>query len=293
MRVAVNGVKLFFDVDGMSLVPDGAELIRRPTLLVIHGGPGMDHSLLKPAFAPLSELAQVIWLDLRGHGRSDEVDAAGWTLQQCAEDIAGFCERVELDLPVLAGASVGGAAAALAAARHPDLFAGAILTSTPVGLRLAEMLDAFERLAGADVREQAERYWQDVASTEHAAAYRRTCLPLYSREPLNPAVMARAILRPEIASAFYAGPEWQALDLCKLAPLIRCPTLVISGADDPVAPVAAARELVRALPSGLGELLEIDGARHVLFEDAPAELQAAATRFLGRLPRRTAASGTT
>jgi pimeloyl-ACP methyl ester carboxylesterase len=291
MRVTVNGVKLFFDVDGMSLVPDGAELARRPTLLVVHGGPGMDHSLLKPAFAPLSELAQVLWLDLRGHGRSEQVDAADWTLSQCAEDIAELCKQLELDLPVLAGASVGGTAAALAAARHPDLFAGAILTSTPVGLRLAEMLDTFERLGGLEAREQAERYWRDVANAEHAAGYRRTCLPLYSRKPLDPAVMARAIVRPEIASAYYAGPEWNALDLCEIAPLIRCPTLVISGADDPVAPVAAARELVGALPTGLGELLEIDGARHVLFEDAPAELRGAATRFLDRLSDRPATTG--
>ena len=63
-------MKLFFDVEGASLAPSGPEMRSKPTLLLLHGGPGMDHSLFRPAFSALADVAQVVYLDHRGQGRS-------------------------------------------------------------------------------------------------------------------------------------------------------------------------------------------------------------------------------
>lgn len=41
----------FFDVEGASLVPDGPSMREKPTLLLLHGGPGFDHSIYKPAYS--------------------------------------------------------------------------------------------------------------------------------------------------------------------------------------------------------------------------------------------------
>jgi len=71
MHVLVNGVRLFFDVEGLGLVPDGPRMRQRPTVLLLHGGPGFDHTMYKPAFSALAEVAQVIYYDHRGQGRSD------------------------------------------------------------------------------------------------------------------------------------------------------------------------------------------------------------------------------
>jgi proline iminopeptidase len=92
MRVQVNDVRLFFDVDGLKLVPDGALLRDRPTLLLLHGGPGFDHSLFKPQFSELTDIAQLVYLDLRGNGRSDHGSRDCWTLQHWAEDVHVFCD---------------------------------------------------------------------------------------------------------------------------------------------------------------------------------------------------------
>jgi pimeloyl-ACP methyl ester carboxylesterase len=43
----------------------------KPTLLLLHGGPGFDHSIYKPTYSSLADCAQVIYLDHRGNGRSD------------------------------------------------------------------------------------------------------------------------------------------------------------------------------------------------------------------------------
>ena len=63
-------VRLFIDVEGCGLVPDGATLRAKPTLILLHGGPGYDHSSFKPIFSQLADVAQIIYIDHRGHGRS-------------------------------------------------------------------------------------------------------------------------------------------------------------------------------------------------------------------------------
>jgi proline iminopeptidase len=79
MHVEVNGTRLWFDVDGPALAPDGPSLRERPTVVLLHGGPGsFDHSYFKPEFARLAEAAQVVYLDLPGHGRSEWGDPASW-----------------------------------------------------------------------------------------------------------------------------------------------------------------------------------------------------------------------
>jgi pimeloyl-ACP methyl ester carboxylesterase len=70
MRVRVGDVRLFFDMEGPSLVVEGPAMRERPTLLLLSGGPGFDHTVFKPAYSRLAEVAQVIYLDFRGHGRT-------------------------------------------------------------------------------------------------------------------------------------------------------------------------------------------------------------------------------
>ncbi len=41
MRIKVNGSELFVDIDGAQWVPDGSDMRRRPTLVLLHGGAGV------------------------------------------------------------------------------------------------------------------------------------------------------------------------------------------------------------------------------------------------------------
>ena len=70
MRVLVNGIHLFFDVEGASLVRDGPSMREKSTLLLLHGGPGFDHSIYKPAYSSWPT-RPVIYPNHRGNGRSD------------------------------------------------------------------------------------------------------------------------------------------------------------------------------------------------------------------------------
>jgi pimeloyl-ACP methyl ester carboxylesterase len=52
MRIEIEpGVRLFVDIEGAGLVADGARMRDKPTLILLHGGPGYDHSGFKPLFS--------------------------------------------------------------------------------------------------------------------------------------------------------------------------------------------------------------------------------------------------
>ncbi|MGH2573118.1 MAG: alpha/beta fold hydrolase [Actinomycetota bacterium] len=93
MHCEVNGTRLWFDVDGPGLVPDGQKTREPPTIVLVHGRPGSDdHSYFKPDFAHLPLEGQVVYLDLRGHGRSAWGDPADWSSAVCADDLRALIE---------------------------------------------------------------------------------------------------------------------------------------------------------------------------------------------------------
>jgi len=50
VRIEVNGCRLYVDIVGSGLVADGPRMVERPVVFLLHGGPGFDHSSMKPAF---------------------------------------------------------------------------------------------------------------------------------------------------------------------------------------------------------------------------------------------------
>ena len=166
MHVEVNGTRLWFDVDGAALVADGSAMRERPTVVLLHGGPGsFDHSYFKPDFARLAEAAQVIYLDLRGHGRSEWGDPAAWSFETCADDVRAFCDALSIAKPVVYGHSLGGFVAMLYAARHAGHPGALVLQSTFARFDLDRIVEEFRVRGGDEIAEIAGRaYGGDSAS---------------------------------------------------------------------------------------------------------------------------------
>src|SRR3954470_18509965 len=81
MRIEISpGLRLYVDVEGLKHVPDGAALREPPTLILLHGGPGFEPSSYQPRFSELADVAQIVYVDHRGHGRSDRCGPEQWTL---------------------------------------------------------------------------------------------------------------------------------------------------------------------------------------------------------------------
>jgi hypothetical protein len=65
VRVSVGEVTLFFEVFGQEWVFTGSTMERRPALIGLHGGPGVDGTGLRYALARLTDVAQVVVPDQR------------------------------------------------------------------------------------------------------------------------------------------------------------------------------------------------------------------------------------
>jgi pimeloyl-ACP methyl ester carboxylesterase len=89
MHILVNGFRLFVDVEGLGLVPDGAQMRQKPMLILLHGGPGFDHSGFKPGSSQQSGIVQIVDVDHRGNGRGEHGDPAHWNLAQWGDDVRG------------------------------------------------------------------------------------------------------------------------------------------------------------------------------------------------------------
>ena len=169
MRIQIGKSKLFFDIEGAKLRPDGPRMREVPTVILLHGGPGFDHSSFKPALSPLADIAQVVYLDHRGQGRSDSSTPDRWTLDHWADDVKAFCDALEIERPVVMGTSFGGFVAMAYATRHPEHPGKLILSSTAARQRLDRSLARFERLGGLHAREVAEEFWSHPTDESRAS----------------------------------------------------------------------------------------------------------------------------
>lgn len=278
MHVSIGDCRLFFDVEGAKLVADGPTMRERPTLLLLHGGPGFDHSSYKPGFSPLADVAQLVYLDHRGNGRSDPSTPDRWTLAQWGDDVRAFCDALGIVKPVVLGNSFGGMVAMAYATRHPEHPGKLILSSTSARQRLDRVLAAFERLGGAEAREAARRYWQ-APGKDTLPDYARLCFPLYSRAPRDPDANARTVWNFDVMFHFGGGEDMR-FDLLADLARVRCPTLVLGGEDDPICPIGDQEDIAAALPAGLVQLERFAGCGHGVFRDDPPRALAAIRRFL-------------
>ena len=210
MRITVNDTALYFDVEGAGLVPDGAAMRARPTIVALHGGPGFDHAYFKPALSTLTDTAQIVFLDLRGQGRSDRPPVETCTLEQMADDVAAFCRTLGIHRPVVLGHSAGGFVALHLAVRHPDLAGRLILVDTAAAT--AGMGDAMGRLEaryGAAARAAGERLFGGDFSAEAFADFGRLVFPAYFHNPATAGEMIAAMGRtgfvPEVAKLLLPG----------------------------------------------------------------------------------------
>ena len=280
MRVEVEpGVRLFVDVEGCGLVPDGPVMREKPTLILLHGGPGFDHSSFKPFFGRLADIAQVVYVDHRGHGRSDRCAPAHWNLDTFADDVVRLCHSLGIVKPVVLGQSYGGFVAQRYLARHPTHPGRVILSSTSHHFGLDRKLAMFERLGGAAAREAARAFWTDPTPTTWDD-YERLCRPHYNTTPpADPQAKARTVAVDDIL--FHtAGHEMPTMDLRPGLAAVQCPVLVMHGDADPVTPIEDAREIVAALPPQWVQFQAFAHVGHGAWRDQPEAALAVLRRFV-------------
>jgi proline iminopeptidase len=267
VRVSIGDVRLYFDVDGPKLVPSGPWMIERPTLLLLHPGPGFDHTVYKVQLGELlAEWAQVVFLDQRGHGRSDRTPLERLTLESWADDVRAFCDALAIEKPVVMAHGFGALVAATYAARNPDHPARLVLINPAARILTERSVAVYERLGGPEAADVIRRFREEPGE-ETFARFLRTCFPLVTNYELSAELSVRADWSPE-ALIHWHRQVAPFLDLRELLGRIRVPTFVVAGEDDPEMTLEGAREAAAAIRPDLVRFKSYAKARHAVFRDA-------------------------
>ncbi len=280
-----DGTKLWFDIEGMGLVPDGDVMRQRPTLIVMHGGPGGDHNGFKPAFSAMADTCQVLYYDHRGHGRSDRSTPDDWNLDRWADDVVEMCAALDIDRPFVLGLSFGGFVAQRLASRHPGFAAGYVLLSTASFKDSEAIYEMFARLGGPEAESVARAFWEaptQQAMAELAISYVKTCGPLYTQAPGNHFLNRRTINNNDVLTHFN-HTEAPTMNLLGELAAVSEPVLIAHGELDPVTPMVGAERMAAALPEHLVRFERFAGSGHGVFRDEPEALFAVLRSFLVEL----------
>jgi pimeloyl-ACP methyl ester carboxylesterase len=116
MDAQVGDLSIYYEIHGEG----------RPTLL-LHGA-YMTAGMFGPLLPGLAGTRQVIVPELRGHGRTADVEGP-ITYEQMADDTAGLIRHLELESADIVGFSMGGGVALQLAIRHPELVRKLVIAS--------------------------------------------------------------------------------------------------------------------------------------------------------------------
>lgn len=269
MYAHINGVALYFDIVSSGLAVDPSGDREKAVLFVQHGGPGSDHSYFRPFLDELGEVAQVVYVDHRGTGRSGDAPLETYTVEQMADDLEALRMRLGIERIVLLGHSYGGMVAQVFAVKYPASLQKLILSNTaPDWGFWEEAQEIAERIATPEQREVFRDLFEGtISSQEEYREWKAKCTPLYYRAP-NPELFAaltnRAKGRFEVATHMMAHelPTFSVIDRLHQ---ISVPTLVLAGAYDWVTPPSQSERIVQRVPNAEYVLFEQSG--HQVFAD--------------------------
>src|SRR4051794_24386230 len=89
-------------------------------LIVLHGGPGLDHTMFGGWLDPLGDACRLLLVDERAQGRSDPAPRETWTLEHHARDVDALATALGLERYAVLGHSFG----AFIALQHAVDFSG-------------------------------------------------------------------------------------------------------------------------------------------------------------------------
>jgi proline iminopeptidase len=157
--------------------------------------------------------------------------------------------------------------ALLYAARHPGHAGALVLQSTMGRFDLSRIVDGFRRAGGDGIAQIAERSFGGDSSV--AAGEWDRVSRLFGPWVPGPTEQARKIINQPVN--LLGMDLLRRFDVLDQLSRIQCPTLVCVGELDPVTPVAAAREIVDAMPAGTATLEVLKGAGHFAWRDVPEQ----------------------
>jgi len=300
-----NDIRIFYKVYGSTKESSNQINDEQPTLIFLHGGPGVvDHTLYEPFWSKFSgkkmmgSTLQVIFIDHRGSGRSyyekdgarDYGNRSRWNLKQWGIDVHSFFKAFNIKNPILAGVSFGGGVAMSCAVQFPIELGGLILSDTDAHFDLDEVIKQFatkvKNKGGTDedinkVSSVVKKMFTETTA-ETYADYVRICLPYCATNPYRPELIARCIKNEEVAF-LYNRNELTRFNFLPDLGNVECQSLVISGDQNPVHTANSAKKTAEAIQPHRLNFKIFAGAGSPVYADREAEVILLINQYLDKL----------
>lgn len=261
-------------------------------LIVLHGGPGLDHHEFDDYLDPLTDRCTLHLVDMRHQGASArDTLPHTWTLERMAQDVQMLALAMGLGRYAVLGHSYGAFVTLQHAIDHPGVPLASIVSC---GVPAASFMDRTPELIAAmepvEVRTKVEAALAaeaDVSTPEGLWRLLVDEMPVFFADPLDPRIAdyvartERTVLSPEMLA--HAASSGFALDLVSRLPEVPHPVLVLAGRHDRVCPVEGSEATAAGIPGA--ELVVFERSGHMPFVEEPEAYVAAVGTFLARVAR--------
>ena len=244
-------------------------------VIVLHGGPGVEHSYLRPEFDRLSEVADVIFYDQRGCGKSEQ-GRLSYTVWDHMADLKRVIKAHGKGKKVfLASSSWGSLLALMYTYNHPEDIKGLILSGLVnwMGKEWKQLLDYKSDFLAKNPSykgpKMAHRYLKENRLIRKVNAEGEE---IEIKEPIEKKVNHYYGHSTDLAIAtFQTGPKIDSLAI------INIPTLIFNGTE-PCSHFKAVNEYAKVLPNAA--LIHIRGACHDPWFSNPEEFFRITNQFV-------------
>jgi 3-oxoadipate enol-lactonase len=236
----------------------------RDTVLLVMGLGGHASEWGSAFVADLASDHRVIRMDNRGVAQS-RTTATTWTMEDMAADVIAVVDALGLPSVHLVGTSMGGMIAQLVAAHYPARVSRLVLMATGFGGAQSippepKATAVLVPTPGMSIGEQRRQGLRALTSDAFAD----------DNSDLIELLVAQRERNPTSGPTFKA--QWEAImlsDRSEVVSSIRCPTLVIHGAEDPLVPVQNGRLLAERIAGA--ELAVLEGTGHLPHLERPEQ----------------------
>jgi proline iminopeptidase len=241
----LNGTSIFLSVRGTG-----------EPLLVIHGGPGLNHSYFIPFLKKLEEKHRLIYYDQRACGQSSTPSADSISLKFLMDDIEAIRKEFKIaKLNVLAH-SWGAVLASHYASQYPDrinriIFSGPAMLSRDYDQEAAALVK--QKTTAADSIDRAKIFGSGTLNTQKYDELLRISFRIsaYDRTNISKVNFNLPANFMEANRALFTGLMKDPLfnsDMYNVLPSFKFPALVIHG-DSDVIPLTSIQRLTKGLPN--------------------------------------------
>src|ERR687886_2822752 len=202
-------------------------------LILLHGGPGLDHTMFRPWLDALADEFRLLYVDERGQGRSERVDPATLSVDRFARDVDLLAEALGLERFALLGHSFGAIVTTWHAVEVGTAAAYVISGGADTSERMIADVEASLEAMGEQGTVIAET-WEREQTVESEAELKELLaaqMPFHFHGEVPPGYGEEPVGSPEVLRHF-ARIGYGDFDFRPRLRNVRRPTLVIVGKHD-------------------------------------------------------------